>query len=317
MTNKREFTESWLQALTLSASHVQARSIRPWLSTIQLVGASESLPEQQAEATKLWDYAHANGLVPLLNFLPVRSSPWRFEDNELFVFLPNSERAAADGGDRQAWIADLGFNGFTVPAKAQVTSQDWVTLIREEAIRRRKPLNTGAAPSGNVIEVPCVMRWEPLTWTVQFEQPSWMTLELDGPFQTPRPNIDRVSECLIDVLGQANKRFRSGHKLPEFQSDTTSWIASIGDMADWHREVLIGNSFELSPWLRRGWNCVWPVIYRERNRLKGPCDIEYLRGELKACFDANPEMVEWLFVMARLLCELRLGRGLGICGDFE
>ena len=80
---------------------------------------------------------------------------------------------------------------------------------------------------------------------------------------------------------------------------------------------MLADSYGLSPWMRRTWNCVWPVIYRERNRLKGPCDLAYLRSELKACFDHSPALVEWMFVVARLACEIHIGRGLGTAGDFE
>jgi len=88
MQNQREFTESWLQALTLSADHSHARSIRPWLTTIQTLAASAPNAEQAQEAEKLWEYASGHGLLSLITCLPARSTPWRFEDDECYKFSP-------------------------------------------------------------------------------------------------------------------------------------------------------------------------------------------------------------------------------------
>jgi hypothetical protein len=318
MSNQREFTESWLQALTLSANHEKARAIRPWLTTIQVLTASESLPEQKDEAIKLWNYAHEHNLAGMLELIPARSSPWHFEDDEDFVFTREPLAVSASPEDQKnVWLNDLGIDTSSIRAKARVTSQDWTTLVRKQAIRLSKPMNVNAFPSGDVLELDCTLEWSGRSWTARFAQPDWMSLDYESEFLAPRPGLDQITERLIDALATANDRFKSKSMLSQFTPDSTAWTTCIGDFAQWHRDALLADSYGLTPWIRRTWNCVWPVIYRERNRLRGPCDLNYLRSELKACFDNSPELCEWMFVTSRLACEIHLGSGLGISGNFE
>ena len=318
MTNQREFTESWLQALTLCINHEKARSIRPWLTTIQVLTASETLPEQKDEAIKLWKYSQETNLEGFLELIPAKSSPWHFEDDEEFVFTPNLEQLTTDIADPLTrWLISLGIEKGSIRAAARITSQDWTTMVRKQAIRRSKPMNVNAFPSGDVLNLACTLEWSPRTWTVRFVQPDWMSLEYESEFLAPRPSFELLTERLIDALANANDRFKSKAVLSNFNPDSTGWTTCIGDFAQWHRDALLADAYGLSPWMRRTWNCVWPVIYRERNRLRGPCDLAYLRSELKACFDHSPELCEWMFVTARLACEIHLGSGLGISGNFE
>jgi len=320
MQNQREFTESWLQALTLSADHTHARSIRPWLTTVQTLAASEPSQEQAAEAQKLWDYANANGLTTLLECLPVRSIGWQFEDDECYKYSVQgqgeSQSEEADAR-KSRWLRDLGITPIEVSAVAHVTASDWSNALRKEAVRKGKPLNVTSIPAGNMLDLPCQLRWDLKTWTVHFAQPDWMRIVYEAPFRAPRPTMEELTERMIDALGVAQERFKPAMKLSAFSPESAPWTICIPDFSQWHREVLVTQSIGLSPWLRRTWNCVWPVIMRERNRLRGPCDLQYLRTELKACFDSEPAMVEWMFILARLACEIRLGTGLGLCGDFE
>lgn len=317
MTNQREFTESWLQALTLSANHEKARSIRPWMTTIQVLSASESLPEQHDEAVKLWNYAQANHLTGFLELIPAKSSPWHFEDDEDFVFNPKLEEFGQSSQDAlQQWMTLLGIHQSSIPATATVTSQDWTTMVRKQAIRRSKPMNVNAFPSGDVLELACTLDWSARTWTARFAQPDWMSLEYESEFLAPRPDFEQLTLRLIDALEAASRNFKSKSPLSHFAPDSSPWTTCIPDFAQWHRDALLADSYGLSPWFKRTWNCVWPVIYRERNRLRGPCDLTYLRNELKACFDHSPELCEWMFVTARLACEIHHGSGLGISGNF-
>jgi hypothetical protein len=68
--------------------------------------------------------------------------------------------------------------------------------------------------------------------------------------------------------------------------------------------------------MRRTWSAVWPVVYRERNKLRGECDLAALRKEVAECFSSVPLLTEWMFIFARLACELLYERGLGISADF-
>lgn len=317
MTNQREFTESWLQALTLCINHEKARTIRPWLTTIQVLTASETLPEQKDEAIKLWNYAGEFKLDSFLELIPAKSSPWRFEDDEDFVFTPDLPKLEASKSDPlERWLVTLGIQNCSIPATARVTSHDWTTIVRKQAIRRSKPMNVNAFPTGDVLELPCTLDWSPRTWTVRFAQPDWMSLEYESEFLAPRPSFETLTERLIDALATANERFKTKAALSNFAPDPASWTTSVAHFAQWHQDVLMADSYGLSPWIRRTWNCVWPVIYRERNRLRGPCDLANLRSELKACFDNSPDLCEWMFITARLCCEIQLGSGLGISGNF-
>ena len=318
MSNQREFTESWLQALTLCVNHEKARAIRPWISTIQVLSASEVLPEQKDEAIKLWSYAKEHQLQGLLELIPAHSSPWRFEDDENFVFTPAPIQSSDPLYPSQSqWLELLGIVPCSFRATARVTSHDWTTMVRKLAIRRNKPMNVNAFPTGNILDLACTLDWTPRSWTIRFEQPDWMSIEMDSEFIAPRPSFDLLTERLIDALSTAKERFTSKSPLSNFTPDSSNWTTCIDEFSQWHREALLADSYGLSPWMRRTWNCVWPVIYRERNRLKGHCDLAYLRSELKACFDHSPALVEWMFVVARLACEIHIGRGLGTAGDFE
>jgi hypothetical protein len=83
-----------------------------------------------------------------------------------------------------------------------------------------------------------------------------------------------------------------------------------------HQEVVSADAYQFHPWIRRVWNSVWPVVYRERHRLRGPCDLAELRKEIAECFSAVPMLTEWMFLFARLAIAARCERGLGISADF-
>ncbi|MFM2217165.1 MAG: hypothetical protein RL240_1483 [Planctomycetota bacterium] len=329
MQNQREFTESWLQALTLSADHSHARSIRPWLTTIQTLAASAPNAEQAQEAEKLWEYASGHGLLSLITCLPARSTPWRFEDDECYKFspvdsssnqTPNGDAVGTTDGSaitKERWLTELGISPVRFSGVAHVTAADWSNAIRKEAVKRGKPLNVTSIPAGNMLDLPCTLEWDLHQWKVSFTQPSWMQLTYESPFQADRTSMERLTEYLMDALGVGQEKFKPMQKLSAFEPESAPWTLCIPDFSEWHREVLFSQSIGLSPWMRRTWNCVWPVIMRERNRLRGPCDLQYLRTELKACFDSEPAMVQWMFILARLACEVRLGTGLGLCGDFH
>lgn len=317
MTNQREFTESWLQALTLCVNHEKARSIRPWLTTIQVLSASESLPAQQEEADKLWLYAQSHHLGNLLDLIPAKSNPWRFEDDEDFVFTPDLHQLVVSVPDaKEQWLILLGIRPDSIPAKATVTSQDWTTMVRKQAIRRSKPMNVNAFPNGDVLELACTLSWNQRTWTAQFAQPDWMSLEFESEFLAPRPDLELLTLRLVEAIAEASVQFKTKTPLSHFTPDSHAWTTCIPDLAQWHRDVLLADTYGLNPWFKRTWNCVWPVIYRERNRLRGTCDLNYLRSELKACFDHSPDLCEWMFITARLACEIHSGSGLGTSGNF-
>jgi hypothetical protein len=319
MSTTREFTESWLQALTLSANIDAARRIRPWMTILTALGSSEVLPDQRAGAEQTWRYAYENGLLGLLSILPFRQSEWRFEEDEVFAFRHAHETQGGAAGPLKnvdEFIQTLAIEPISVPMLASVTSGDWTNLIRKEAVRRSKPLSVMAIPPGSRVEVPCSARWDGRQWSMAFAQPEWLVVEQPGVFHATRPVQDVLDSAMVDALDFANKSLMPTIKLSNFVAIDAAWMGCIEPLYPWHRSVLLSNELGVSPWLRRVWNNVWPVIYRERNKLRGPCDLSKLRTELAECFSSAPQLTEWMFVFARLVCEVQWGRGLGIAGDF-
>jgi hypothetical protein len=315
MSSTREFTESWLQALTLSATNEAARGIRPWMTAIASLGASEALPDQLDAAKKLWEFGSNHGLLGLLSCTPFRQPEWRFEEDESFVFQhpPGAETLV----DEDAFMRSLAIQPIDVPMIARATQSDWTNWIRKEAVRRSKPLSVAAIPQGSMVDLTCTAHWDTKAWSIRFPQPDWLVLEQPGIFHAQRPKQEAFDALMIEALSFANKNLQPTAKLSQFQPSDAPWMACVPQLYVWHRSVLLTEEFGGSPWFRRVWNGVWPVIYRERNRLRGPCDLQYLRTELADCFASAPRMVEWMFVFARLVMEIHIGGGLGISGDFK
>jgi hypothetical protein len=314
MQNTKEFTESWLQALSLSAGHETARKIRPWITDIGWICASELVPEQSDAALRVWDYCQANGLLDLLTTTPFWSLTWRFDEDEFFEF----DRSAGEPKrpmDFDTWRTGLGIEPTAVLLNARATQTDWTNLLRREAVRRSKPLSVTAIPQGSMVEVPCTAQWREARWRIQFEQPSWLDIEQVGIFYAKRPKREKIEELILGALDAANRSFKPTAKTG-FAATDALWMSCVEPLYDWHRSVLLTNEAGVSPWVRRVWNCVWPVIYRERNRLKGPCDLQLLRKELAECFASAPTLTQWMFIFARLVCELQIGNGIGIAGDW-
>ena len=94
------------------------------------------------------------------------------------------------------------------------------------------------------------------------------------------------------------------------------WIGCVKRLEALHKQILATEAKDYSPWFRRTWACVWTVIYREQNVLRGQANVDVVRSELTACVGTVPRLTTWMFAFAKLVCENQLGRGLGICGDY-
>jgi len=315
MQAKKEFTESWLQALMQSATNEAARRIRPWYTDIGLLSASEMLEGQAEAASRLWNYCHGNGLLPILTCTPMTQPEWKFEDDECFSFRMRDIAQTMDSAN--AFSDSLGIREMQVPLSASVTSNDWTNLIRKEAVRRAKPLNVTSIPQGTRIEVLCRGIWASGRWQIAFDHPDWLTIDQPGIFHATRPGTDTIDALMLDAISFASQKLTVATKLSHFQASDAPWLSCVDRLYGYHRSVLLSSDMGASPWFKRIWNSVWPVVYRERNKLRGPCDLGMLRSELAECFGAAPLLTEWMFVFARLLWEVHLGGGLGIAGDFR
>lgn len=309
----REFTENWLQALMLAADNAAARRIRPWMTDIANLCAVQPLDGQVDAAKRLWDYASAHALRSLIETQPLQQHAFHFDDDECFRFSC-AQSPAIDSPD--AFVASLGVVAMERAWVAQVTQSDWSNLLRKEAVRRSKPLNVLTMPSTTLVDVPCRAVWNLQQWTIHFQQPDWLTIEQSGPALTVRPTTDAIDARMLDAIVFADQKLKATSRLSNFQASDALWMACVPDLAGWNRSILLSKDVPTSPWFQRVWCAVWPVVYRERNRLRGAFDLQALRKEIAECFQHAPELTEWMFLFARLVLECRLERGLGIAGDF-
>lgn len=314
MSATREFTENWLQALMLSATNEAARRIRPWMTDVGALSAVTYSDSQLESAKRVWEYGSRHGLTGLLSQSPLQQTPWRFEDDECFQFRrPDPGTLLTDEG---SFLESLGVVPLRIPLHACVTSSDWTNLLRREAVRRSKPLNVLAIPAGSMIEIDCWGVWDTRTWSIAFAQPDWLVIDQPGQVQAPRPLQPTIDALLLEGIDFANRNFKVATKLSAFAPQEAPWMSCVHALYGWHRSLLLSNEMGASTWLRRVWNCVWPVIYRERNRLRGGCDLQALRKEVAECFEHAPLLAEWMFLFARLVCEVQFEHGLSIAGDF-
>ena len=315
----KEFTEKWLQALSLSAAHPAAQRIKPLMNDIDCICMQRNEQEQLDAASRLWDYAGTVELRPLLSATPFQFGEWRFEDDEeeAFVF----ERPESDRTDSlDEWIQSLGIRQQQVPMVAIVNQEDWSQILRDEAIRLGRPLKvTGAPPSKeSLLWLNCVAEWDRTDWTFRFVDPAWISKKFTGGFVVARPDWTAIEGKISKAVEFAIKNLAKGTtNIPNIKIDIPSWSHSIPALVRLHEKTFANQATSSSPWFYRTWNCVWPVIYREQNRLRGPCDIESIRRDLEVCFRSVPQLTIWTFALGKLICQHQLGRGLGISGEFK
>jgi hypothetical protein len=250
-----------------------------------------------------------------LSLSPLQQSVWRFEDDECFQF--RRPDAGAILTEERSFMESVGVVPLRIPLIACVTSSDWTNLLRREAVRRSKPLNVQAIPTGSMIEIECLGVWDTRAWSIAFVQPDWLVIAQTSQVQVQRPPQSTIDALLLEGIDYANRNFKIATKLSTFAPQEGPWMSCINALYGWHRSLLLANEMGASTWLRRVWNCVWPVIYRERNRLRGNCDLQALRKEMAECFEHAPLLTEWMFLFARLVCEAQCEHGLSIAGDFK
>lgn len=310
----KEFTESWIQALTLSVESQAARRIRPWMTDIDAISAVKLNEGHLDAAKRVWDFCQLNGLAPLLQFIPANRTGWKFDEDECFVFEPIYTE---DAKTLETWSARLGLVAGDTKLSGRVTYEDWTNLIRKEAVRKGKPLNISAIPDGGMYTAASTGHWDLTDWTTNFETPNWLSIKQTGPFTTKRPEMSEIEEALMVAIDHANTKMQpaNGAKI-SITPSKIAWIYNIERLQELHEHIVGDNKYDVSAWFKRVWCAVWPVVYRERNRLRGASDLQWIRTELADCFKTVPEMTEWMFVFARLTCQMQVGNGLGIAGDF-
>ena len=311
---EKAFTQNWLQSLTLVAQNPIARQVKPLLDTVNDLTRFNSEADRLTSAQKLWDFASAEGLRGLLEILPIQQPVWRFGDDEMFNYLHAKQELVPDFA---AWSKCLGLTVGEFALLAEVTSSDWLTLLRQEAVRLQRPTNVAAMPQGTNLTLPCTARWNLDSWSVSFDQADWVSVQYDDAFTVSRVSFADISEKVLWMITEAQD-ICIPKTVPKCTVDVAdhAWMACAERLAALHQRILVQEANYFSPWFRRTWACIWPIIYREQNVLRGQAQLDPLRQEIAACIAAVPRLVLRMFTMAKLLCEILFGRGLGISAHY-
>lgn len=307
---EKQFTQSWIQALMPSADLAATRTIKPKLELIDRISLNRETSGREEAAQELWDFGQENALEHVLSILPVQSEQWEFPDEERFIFRRNASEAIS-GFD--AWLQHLGLSPGVFSLESEVTNSDWSTLVREQAVKLQKPFDSSAFGHANTLHPKCTGAWDGKLWTIQFEDVPWLKLTYDELPSVPRPDFAKIEDTITFAMGEAD-RLHSNKQNIVLNSQSVSWQDCIPSLSGLHNEMLRSDGF--SPWFRRVWQCVWPVVYREQNVLRGKADLSIIRPELKACLESTPKLSVWMFVFAKLVCMTQTGMGLGINADY-
>jgi hypothetical protein len=310
----KAFTQNWLQSLTMVANDPVAKRIKPLVDTVNGLTRMNSESDRLTAAQQLWEFASKNDLQNLLDVMPIQQPIWLFDRDDVFTY----QRTAADALQNfEQWCSWLGITECSVPLTTEVSNSDWLSLVRKEAVRLQRAMNTAAMPQGMNLKLPCTAKWDASRWSVQFDQVDWVIIHYEDPFTTDRPCLDDLDEKLGWITATANDKLVPKKAPPcEFLPTSQPWMSCVERLQPLHHRVLIQDAKHTSNWFRRTWGCVWTVVYREQNALRGQADLDATRKEIAACITNVPDLTTWMFLFAKLLCECQMGRGLGVSGDF-
>lgn len=310
----KSFTQQWLQSLTLVAREPVAQSIKPMLETINELGRLHAEGDRLVSAKKLWEFCSTEGLLPILELMPLQQPVWTFDPDDMFAY---SRPGRSSLTDFDSFCQCLGMVPGEVALKAEVNSRDWLSMLRQEAVRLQQTLNTGGIPAGLTLHLDCTARWDLQGWAVRFAQAEWMVVRYEDSFSTERPELSEIEETLMWAISAASEAM-----LPKSVTKCTTetgpapWMKSAPRLEPLHTRVLVTDAKHYPAWFRRVWSVVWTIIYREQNVLRGQANIDVVRQEIATCIKDVPKLTLWMFVFAKLVCECQLGRGLGISGDY-
>lgn len=310
---ENQFTQSWIQALMKAADKPITRTIKPKLELMDRISLNRESEGRLEAAQELWDYATQHGLKEVLGILPVQSRNWEFPDEERFLY----SRGTMEQLDTfETWSKHLGLQPGEFKLQSEVTNSDWTTLVRQEAVRRQKPFDSAAFGKENTLHPPCTAIWDGSQWTVRFDEIPWLEIKYDESPTIKRLKLEEIEETLRYAMSEADKSMQPRIKSPAgFLDAVRPWQDCLDQFDSLHSSVL-NRQADYSVWFQRVWNCVWPVVYREQNVLRGCADIHVLRSEVAECLGSAPQLTVWMFVFAKLACQTQSGMGLGICADY-
>ncbi|MFO1064700.1 MAG: hypothetical protein U0892_12625 [Pirellulales bacterium] len=311
----KAFTQNWIQSLTLVAQDPVARSIKPLLDTISLLCGINVEGNPREAAERLWQFAEQNGIKDLLAIMPIQEPDWTFDRDDPFVYRRAGQ---SEISDFENWLGMLGLAEHDVSMTAEVTSKDWLNLVRQEAVRLQRSMNTAAVGPGMNLKLPCKGHWIDKGWSIRFDSADWIVNRYEEPITVERPDGRELVDKLGWMMTWADEQLLP-KQVAKFTEDETPypWLGCLTELESLHRSVLGSGSRGYSPWFRRTWGAVWPVVYREQGALKGLADIDVVRKELAACVSAVPKLTVWMFAFGKLIGESRLGHGLGLSADYS
>lgn len=316
----KSFTQQWLQSLTLAAKEPVAQQIKPLLETVNELTRQHGEGDRLDLAKRLWEFCSSEGLLGMLEIMPLVQPNWVFDRDDNFAYTRRP--ADLDGGsatkptlDYETWTQWLGLQPCKIPLQAEVNSRDWQSKLRQEAVRLQQTLNTAAMPSGLTLRLNCHAEWDLAHWLIRFDDAQWMVINYEDPFSVERPELAEIEETLMWAIAQAQDAL-----LPKGKSSTEigvgPWMNCVPRLQKLHERIMVSDVKQYSAWFRRVWSCVWTVVYREQNVLRGQANIDVVRQEMAAAIKEVPRLTLWMFIFAKLVCECQLGRGLGVSADY-
>lgn len=316
----KSFTQQWLQSLTLAAKEPIAQQIKPLLERVNELTRQHAEGDRLDSAKRLWEFCASEGLVGLLELMPLAEPNWVFDRDDNFAY---TRRMADQGGgvaakqplDFETWTQWLGLVPCRIPLQAEVNNRDWQSVLRQEAVRLQQTLNTAAMPSGLTLRLNCHAEWDLKSWSIRFDDAQWMVIAYEDPFSVERPEFASIEETLLWTIAQAHDGLAPNGK-SSTEVGAGPWMQCVPRLKHFHERIMVTEAKQYSAWFRRVWACVWTIIYREQNVLRGQANIDVVRQEIATAIKEAPRLTLWMFVFAKLVCECQLGRGLGASADY-
>lgn len=309
------FTQAWLQALMLAIDVPASRTIKTKLEWFEILCKDRPDQDRMAAARDLWAFCESEGLMDLLTIVPTSQSIWQFSRDDVFTYQ-RRESTKTNLDDFESWAGAIGLQPATFELTAEVTARDWTELVRSEAVRLKRALNTTTIGQESLKRLPCSASWADNRWSVQFDQVDWIIVQYEGSVSVQRPELEAIEEAIAWTLANAHDTVLNKSVKPcDFALQHSIWMDCVAKLKPIHQLVL-SNAKDFSPWFLRVWDCVWPVVYREQNQLNGKADINWIRAEVKDCMTEQPRLTVWMFMFAKLSSQVMVGGGLGHCADF-
>lgn len=293
-----------------------SRTLKSKFEWIDILCHDRPNEDRMTAAKDLWAFCESEGLGDLLKIVPTSQSIWQFSREDIFTYQ-RTETSTPSIRDFESWTVAIGLQAGNFELIGEVTARDWTELVRSEAVRLKRALNTTTIGQESLKHLPCIARWEENRWSVQFDQVDWIMVQYGEFVSVQRPRFESIEEAIAWTMANAHDTILNKSIKPcDFSLQKSMWMDCVEKLKPIH-ELVLNNSKDFSPWFNRVWDCVWPVVYREQNHLNGKADINWIRAEIKDCMAAQPRITVWMFMFAKLASQIMIGGGLGHCADFE